>query len=178
MGFFDYQTKYNNGEISLYLYDRASDLDRDGVAGLSKLEYEQFQRFFSKDDIENYGLDIITLTDEERKMCEDRLKQKLQSDIIPDNIRNSENVTEQEKKNLKGIWNATATGVGTALAGGCTVAVAEVATSGAASLAAGLGAATAGIGFIVALVGLGGYYVYRNHLENKAEEQQQKSEGQ
>ena len=177
MGFFDYQTKYNNGEISLYLYHKASNLDRDGVAGLSKLEYEQFQRFFSKDDIKTYGLDIITLTDEERKSCEERLKQKWQSDIVPDNIRNSENVTEQEKKNLKGIWATTATGAGTALVGGCAVAAAELATGGAATLVAGVGATTAGIGLIVALVGLGGYYLYKNHLENKAEEQQ-KSEGQ
>ena len=167
MVFYDYNVAYENRNISEYLYSRAVALDTDGVAGLSKLEYEKFQKFFSQQDIKTYGLDIITLTDEERGACKERLKQKRQSDIISDNIRNSENISEQEKKNLKYIWNTTVAGVGIAGVGGLTAIALEAAGIAGGMLAMGAG----GLGLIVAGIGLLGYHMYKNHLENKAEKQ-------
>jgi len=164
MGYYDYTLAYQNGKLSDFLYEKAPNFDFNKDKKLNDYEYSQFQKWFTKDDIEKYSLDVIEFT---RKDRINYFKEK----ALPDNIKNNDIISDKEKKTLK-LLNIIS-GIGAIAGVGGATAMTTVALKGAIGAVAAFGLPVATVGTAVALVAGLGAYAYKNHLENKIEKNSQ-----
>ena len=160
MGNYDYNLAYQKGQLSDFLFTKAQSLDFDKNNALNEYEYSQFQEWFTKEDIKKYSLDTIEFT------FKDKVNY-FNSKNIPENIKNSDKVSDREKSILKGL-NKTA-GLGAITGVIATVGMTTIGLKGAIGSIAAISFPVATIAIAVAtLAGLGAY-AYKNHLENKIE---------
>lgn len=164
MEHYDYTLAYQNGKLSDFLYEKAPNFDFNKDKKLDDYEYFQFQKWFTKDDIEKYSLDVIEFT---RKDRIDYFREK----ALPDNIKNNDIISDKEKKTLKQL--NIISGIGAMTGVGGATAMATVALKGSVYSVAALGLPIAVVGVAVALVAGLGAYAYKNHLENKVEKSSQ-----
>ena len=94
MGNYDYNLAYQKGELSDFLYTKAQSFDFDKNNRLNDYEYTQLQKWFTPDDVEKYSLDKIEFT------FKDKVNY-FNSKSIPENIKNSDKVSDREKKDPK-----------------------------------------------------------------------------
>lgn len=136
---YDYVAAHKNGNLSDFLLSKAQVYDRDGVEGLNKIEYSQFQQWFEQKDIETYGLDVIKVSKAEKREYYDEK-------LVPEHIKNSDAVTEKQKETLKTLNKTREITLFGALIGG---------TLGSLGSMAGKPTILTGIGFRAGVAGLG-----------------------